>query len=68
MDFAKVESGSSWTAANNSTKMQIRSCHRGLLHQMGGSESIGEYHNTNNPKILLAKHSLQIWGSKIIDR
>jgi transposase InsO family protein len=27
---------------------------------MGGSESIGEYHNTNNPKILLAKHNLQI--------
>jgi hypothetical protein len=31
---------------------------------MGRSESIGEYHGTNNSEILLAKHSLHIWGSK----
>jgi hypothetical protein len=66
--FAKVGNGSSWTATNSSRKLQIRSCGRGLLHQMGGSESISEYHSTNNPEILLAKHSLQIQGSKRIDR
>jgi hypothetical protein len=56
MAFAKVGNGSSWTAANSSRNFQIRSCGRGLLHQMGGSESIGEYHDTNNPKNFLAKH------------
>jgi ribonuclease HI len=40
--------GSSGTAANSSRKLQIRSYGRGLLHQMGGSKSIGEYHNTND--------------------
>jgi hypothetical protein len=58
--FAKVGNGSSWTTANSSRKLQIRSCGRGLLHQMGGSESIGEYYSTNNLEILLAKHNLQI--------
>jgi hypothetical protein len=46
--LAKVGNGSSWTTTNSSRKLQIRSCGRRLLHQMGGSESIGEYHNTNN--------------------
>jgi hypothetical protein len=35
---------------------------------MGGSESFGEYHGTNNSEILLAKYSLQILGSKRTDR
>jgi hypothetical protein len=34
---------------------------------MGGSESIGEYHGTNNSEIFLAKHSMQIRGSKRTD-
>jgi hypothetical protein len=68
MAFAKVGNGSSWTAANSSRKLQICSCGRGLLHQMGGSESIVEYNNISNSEILLAKHSLQIRGSKRIDR
>jgi hypothetical protein len=67
MAFAKVRNGSSWVAANISRKLQIHSCGRGLLHQMGGSKSIGEYHGTNDSEILLAKHSLQIWGSKRTD-
>jgi hypothetical protein len=58
MAFAKVGNGSSWTAANSSRKLQIRSCFRGLLHQMGGSKSTGEHHGTNDPEILLAKRSL----------
>jgi hypothetical protein len=56
MAFAKVGNGSSWTATNSSRKFQIRSCGHGLLHQMGGSKSIGKYHDTNNPKNFLAKH------------
>jgi hypothetical protein len=68
MAFAKVGNGSSWTAANSSRKLQIRSCGRGLVHQMGGSKSTSKHHGTNNPEILLAKHSLQIRGSKRIDR
>jgi hypothetical protein len=68
MAAAKVGNGSSWTAANSSRKLQIRSCCRGLLHQMGGSKSTGEHHGTNDSKILLAKHSLQIWGSKRTSR
>jgi hypothetical protein len=68
MAFAKVENGSSWTSTNSSRKLKIRSCGRGLLHQMGGIESIGEYRSTNNPEILLAKHNLQIWGTKRADR
>jgi hypothetical protein len=67
MAFAKVENGSSWTAANSSRKLQIHSRGRGLFHQMGGSKSIGKYHDTNNPEILLAKHSLHIRGSKRTD-
>jgi hypothetical protein len=39
---------------------KIRSCGCGLFHQMGGSKSTGEHHDTNDPEILLAKHSLQI--------
>jgi hypothetical protein len=58
MAFAKVGNGPRWTTANNLRKLQIRSCGRGLLHQMGGKESFGEYHDTNNSEILLAKHSL----------
>jgi hypothetical protein len=68
MAFAMVGNGSNWNATNSSSKLKIRSCDHGLLHQMGGSESIGEYHGTNNPKILLAKHNLQIRGSKRTDR
>jgi hypothetical protein len=34
---------------------------------MGGCKSIGEYHSTNNSETLLAKHSLQIRGSKRMD-
>jgi hypothetical protein len=67
MAFEKVGNGSSWTTANSSRKLQIRSCGCGLLYQMGGSESIGKYHDTNNSEVLLAKHSLQIRGSKRTD-
>jgi hypothetical protein len=38
MAFAKVGNGSSWTTANSSRKLQIRSCHYGLFHEMGGSK------------------------------
>jgi hypothetical protein len=34
---------------------------------VGGSKGIGEYHSTNNPENLLAKHNLQIWGTKGAD-
>jgi hypothetical protein len=54
--------------ANSSRKLQICSCGRGRLHQMGRSESFGEYHSTNNSEILLAEHSLQIRGSKRTNR
>jgi hypothetical protein len=39
MAFAKVGNGSSWTAANSSRKLQIHSCGRGLLHQMGEAKA-----------------------------
>jgi hypothetical protein len=68
MAFAKVPKGPRRTTANSSRKLQIRSCGRGLLHQIGGSESLGEHDDTNNSEILLSKHCLQIWGSKRIDR
>jgi hypothetical protein len=68
MAFAKVGNGPCRTTANSSRKLQIRNCRRGLLHQIGGSKNIGEYHDTNNPEILLAKYSLQIRGSKRTDR
>jgi hypothetical protein len=68
MAFAKVGNGSCWTTPDSSRKLQIRSCGRGLLHQMGGSESFGEYQDTNNSEIFLVKYSLQIQGSKRTDR
>jgi hypothetical protein len=68
MTFAKVGDGPCWTTANSSRKLQVRSCGRRLLHQMGGSESFGEHHGTNNSEIILAKHSLQIRVSKRTDR
>jgi hypothetical protein len=40
MALAKVRNGSSWIAANSSRKLQIRSCRRGLLHQMGGAKAL----------------------------
>jgi hypothetical protein len=67
MAFAKVGNGPRWTTANSSRKLQVRSCGRRLLHKMGGSESFGEHHDTINSEILLAKHSLQIRGSKRTD-
>jgi hypothetical protein len=48
MAFAKVGNGHRRTTATNSRKLQIRTCGRGLLHQMGGSESFGEHHGTRN--------------------
>jgi hypothetical protein len=67
MAFAKVGNGPSWTTTNSLRKLQIRSCGHGLLHQMGGSKSTSEHHGTNDPEILLTKHSLQIRGSKRTD-
>jgi hypothetical protein len=64
MAFANVRNGYGRTAANSLRKLQIRSCGRGLLHQMVGSKSTREHHGTNNSEILLAKHNLQIRGSK----
>jgi hypothetical protein len=58
MAFAKVGDGPCRTTANSSRKLQVRSCGHRLLHQIGGSESFGEHHDTNNSEILLAKHSL----------
>jgi hypothetical protein len=51
--FAKVGNGFGWTTTNSSRKLQIRSCGRALLHQMGGSVSIREYHGANSSEILL---------------
>jgi hypothetical protein len=67
MVFAKVGDGPCWTTANSSNKLQVRSCGRRLLHQMGCSEGFGEHHGTNNSEILLEKHSLRIRGSKRSD-
>jgi hypothetical protein len=67
MALAKVGNGPRWTIANSSRKLQIRSRGRRLLHQMGRSESFGEYQGSNNLEILLAEHSLQIQSSKRTD-
>jgi hypothetical protein len=65
--LAKVGNGSRRTTAKSSSKLQIRSCGRGLLHQMGRSKSTSEYYATNDPEVLLTKHNRQIRSPKRID-
>jgi hypothetical protein len=60
---AKVGNGSSGPIANGSRKLPIRSCRSRLFHKVGGSKTTCEYQSNNNSEILLAEHSLQIWGS-----
>jgi hypothetical protein len=60
---AKMGNGSSGPIANGSGKLSIRSCCSRLFHKMGGSKTTCEYQSNNNSEVLLAEHSLQIWGS-----
>jgi hypothetical protein len=60
---AKVGNGSSGPIANASGELPIRSCCSRLFHKVGGSKTTCEYQSNNNSEVLLAEHSLQIWGS-----
>jgi hypothetical protein len=57
---AKMGNGSSGPIANGSGESSIRSR---LFHKVGGSKTTCEYQSNDNSEVLLAEHSLQIWGS-----
>jgi hypothetical protein len=61
--IAKVGDGSSRAIANGSGELPIRSCCSRLFHKVGGGKTTCEYQSTNNSEVLLAEHSLQVWGS-----
>jgi hypothetical protein len=61
--IAKVGNGSSRAIANGSGELPIRSCCSRLFHEVGGSKTTCEHQSTNNSEVLLAEHSLQVWGS-----
>jgi hypothetical protein len=61
--IAKVGNGSSRAIANDSGELPIRSCCSRLFHEVGGSKITCEHQSTNNSEVLLAEHSLQVWGS-----
>jgi hypothetical protein len=61
--IAKVGNGSSRAIANDSGELPIRSCCSRLFHKVGGGKTTCEYQSTSNSEVLLAEHSLQIWGS-----
>jgi hypothetical protein len=61
--LAKVGNGSSRAIANGSGEFPIRSCCSRLFHEVGGSKTTCEHQSTNNSEVLLAEHSLKIWGS-----
>jgi hypothetical protein len=63
MATAKVGNGSSGPVANGSGELAIRSCCGRLFHKVGGSKTTREHQSNNNSEVLLAEHSLQIWGS-----
>jgi hypothetical protein len=67
MAIAKVGDGLSRTIANNSRKLQIRSCCCRLFHEVGGRETTHKHQSTNNSEFLLAEHNLQIWSSQRAD-
>jgi hypothetical protein len=54
--IAKVGNGSS-------RALPIRSCCSRLFHKVDGGKTTCEYQSTNNSEVLLAEHSLQVWGS-----
>jgi hypothetical protein len=60
---AKVGNGSSRVIANGSRELPIHSCCRRLFHEVDRSKTTREHQSTNNSKVLLAKHNLQIWSS-----
>jgi hypothetical protein len=61
--IAKVGTGSSRAIANGSGELPIRSCCSRLFHEVGGRKTTCEHQSTNNSEVLLAEHSLQVWGS-----
>jgi hypothetical protein len=61
--IAKVGNGSSRAIANGSGELPIRSSCSRLFHEVGGSKITCEHQSTNNSEVLLAEHSLQVWGS-----
>jgi hypothetical protein len=61
--IAKVGNGSSRAIANGSGELPIRSCCSRLFHKVDGGKTTCEYQSTNNSEVLLAEHSLQVWGS-----
>jgi hypothetical protein len=63
MAIAKVGNGSSRAIANGSGKLPIHSSCSRLFHEVGGSKTTCEYQSTNNAEVLLAEHSLKVWGS-----
>jgi hypothetical protein len=63
MATVKVGNGSSQTTAKGSRKLPIRSCCRGLFHEVGRSKTTREHQSTNNSEVLLVEHNLQIWSS-----
>jgi hypothetical protein len=60
---AKVGNGSSGPITIGSGELPIRSCCSRLFHKVGGGKTTCEYQSNNNSEVLLAEHSLQIWGS-----
>jgi hypothetical protein len=63
VSIAKVGNGSSRAIANGSGESPIRSCCSLLCHEVGGSKTTCEHQSTSNSEVLLAEHSLQVWGS-----
>jgi hypothetical protein len=65
--IAKVGNGSGRAIANGSGELPIRSCCSRLFHKMAGGKSTCKHQSTNNSEVLLAEHSLQVWGPQRTD-
>jgi hypothetical protein len=55
MASAKVGDGFCRAIADSSRELQVRGSYSWLLHQIGGSKTIGEHYYAHSPEILLAK-------------
>jgi hypothetical protein len=60
---AKVGNGFSGPVANSSRQLPIHSCCGRIFHEVSGGKAAREYHSSNSSEILLAEHSMQVWGS-----
>jgi hypothetical protein len=65
--LAKVGNGSGRAIADGSGELPIYSRSSRLFHEVGRSKATCEHQSTDNSEVLLAEHSLQVWGPQRTD-